>query len=77
MDGKRALGWCCGFDEVSEVFAVRVVGGGKVTLPLAVRELVGIEDDDYVRLSIVEVIKKKKKTLKERGQEVRTKSESS
>ena len=51
----------------SEVFVARVVGGGKVTIPLAVRELVGIEDDDYVRLRIVEVIKGKKKTLKNAG----------
>jgi len=50
----------CGLGGVGEVFVARVVGGGKVTIPLAVREVVGIEDDDYVRLSIVEVIKKKK-----------------
>jgi len=53
--------------EVGEVFLARVVGGGKVTIPLAVRELLGIEDDDYVRLRIVEVIKGKKKTLKNAG----------
>jgi len=60
----------CGLGEVGgvgEVFVARVVGGGKVTIPLAVRELVGIEDDDYVRLRIVEVIKGKKKTLKNAG----------
>ena len=33
--------------------------GGKVTIPLLVREVLKIEEGDYVRVSISEVIKKK------------------
>jgi len=40
-------------------FAVRVVAGGKVTIPLLVREVLKIKEGDYVRISINEVIKKK------------------
>ena len=38
---------------------VRVFQGGKVTVPKRLRELVGVEDGDYVRLALVEVIKPK------------------
>jgi len=37
----------------------RVVAGGKVTIPLLVREVLKIEEGDYVRVSINQVIKKK------------------
>ncbi|NIR87326.1 hypothetical protein GWO13_07065 [Candidatus Bathyarchaeota archaeon] len=43
-----------------EEFVARVFGGGKVTVPKRVRELLGVEDGDYVRLSLVEVIKRKR-----------------
>ena len=38
---------------------VRVFQGGKVTIPKRVRELLGVEDGDYVRVGVVEVIKRK------------------
>ena len=44
---------------VGEVFVARVVAGGKVTIPLLVREVLKIEEGDYVRVSINQVIKKK------------------
>jgi len=37
----------------------RVFGGGKVTIPELVREVLKIEEGDYVRVSISQVIKKK------------------
>ena len=36
----------------------RVFGGGKVTIPVRVRELLGIRDGDYVRLEVLEVIRR-------------------
>jgi AbrB family looped-hinge helix DNA binding protein len=42
-----------------EQFVVRVFQGGKVTIPKRVRELLGVEDGDYVRLGVVEVIEPK------------------
>lgn len=44
-----------------EQFVARVFQGGKVTIPKRLRELLGIEDGDYVRLGVVEVIKPKVK----------------
>jgi bifunctional DNA-binding transcriptional regulator/antitoxin component of YhaV-PrlF toxin-antitoxin module len=44
---------------VVEEFVVRVFKGGKVTVPKRLRELFGVEDGDYVRLGLVEVMKKK------------------
>lgn len=44
-----------------EVFVVRVFAGGKVTVPKRVRDLHGIQDGDYIRLSLVEVVKKKER----------------
>jgi len=44
-----------------EQFVARVFQGGKVTVPKRLRELLGIEDGDYVRLSVVEVIRLKSK----------------
>lgn len=45
--------------ELAEEFVVRVFGGGKVTIPKRVRELLDVGDGDYVRLSLVEVVKRK------------------
>lgn len=36
---------------------VRVFAGGKVTVPRRLRELFGVEDGDYVRLVLTEVLK--------------------
>jgi len=36
----------------------KVVAGGKVTVPLRLRDLLHIQDGDYLRLTITEVIKK-------------------
>jgi bifunctional DNA-binding transcriptional regulator/antitoxin component of YhaV-PrlF toxin-antitoxin module len=41
-----------------EEFVVRVFKGGKVTVPKRLRELFSVEDGDYVRLALVEVLKK-------------------
>jgi bifunctional DNA-binding transcriptional regulator/antitoxin component of YhaV-PrlF toxin-antitoxin module len=41
-----------------EEFVVRVFKGGKVTVPKRLRELFGVEDGDYVRLALVEVLKR-------------------
>ena len=46
---------------VVEEFVVRVFAGGKVTVPRRLRELLGVEDGDYVRLALVEVLKKDEK----------------
>jgi len=43
---------------VVEEFVVRVFKGGKITVPKRLRELFGVEDGDYVRLALVEVMKK-------------------
>ena len=42
-----------------EQFVARVFQGGKVTVPKRVRELLDVRDGDYVRLGVVEVIKRK------------------
>ena len=44
-----------------EQFVAKVFQGGKVTVPKRLRELLGVEDGDYVRLALVEVIKPKVK----------------
>jgi len=44
-----------------EIFAARVLRDGKVTIPKRLRELLDVEDGDYVRLSVVEVIKREEK----------------
>jgi hypothetical protein len=41
-----------------ERFVAKVFGGGKVTIPVRVRELLGIGDGDYVRLEVLEVIRR-------------------
>jgi len=43
---------------IMEEFVVRVFTGGKVTVPKQLRELLGIQDGDYVRLALLEVLKK-------------------
>ena len=49
------------FGGCLEQFVARVFQGGKVTVPKRLRELLGIQDGDYVRLGIVEVVKPKVK----------------
>lgn len=46
---------------VGEVFVARVLVGGKVTVPLLVRDVLRIEEGDYVRVAITEVIKRQGK----------------
>ena len=46
---------------VVERFVARVLQGGKVTIPKRLRELLGVEEGDYVRLDLVEVIEVKQK----------------
>ena len=41
-----------------EEFVVRVFKGGKVTVPKRLRELFGVEDGDYVRLALLDVVKR-------------------
>ena len=41
-----------------EEFVARVFTNGKVTVPKQLRERFGVEDGDYVRLAMVEVLKK-------------------
>ena len=41
---------------VLERFVAKVLQGGKVTIPRRVRELLDVNDGDYVRLDLVEVI---------------------
>lgn len=41
-----------------EEFVVRVFKGGKVTVPKRLREIFSVADGDYVRLALVEVLKK-------------------
>jgi bifunctional DNA-binding transcriptional regulator/antitoxin component of YhaV-PrlF toxin-antitoxin module len=43
---------------VVEVFVARVFGGGKVTVPRRLREVLGVVDGDYVRMAVVEVVKR-------------------
>ena len=43
---------------MKERFMARVIGGGKVTIPVRIREVLGIRDGDYVRLELVEVLRK-------------------
>lgn len=38
---------------------VRVFRNGKVTVPKRLRELLGVDDGDYLRLAVVEVLKKR------------------
>ena len=41
-----------------EEFVARVFSGGKVTVPKQLRERFNLEEGDYVRLSLVEVLKR-------------------
>ncbi len=47
----------------------KVVGDGKVTIPLRIRDLMNIEDGDYARITITETIKKTRdrKTVKKKN----------
>jgi bifunctional DNA-binding transcriptional regulator/antitoxin component of YhaV-PrlF toxin-antitoxin module len=45
-------------EGVGEAFVVRVFKGGKVTVPVHVREVAGVVDGDYVRLELVEVLRR-------------------
>jgi bifunctional DNA-binding transcriptional regulator/antitoxin component of YhaV-PrlF toxin-antitoxin module len=53
--------WVFGLWFVLERFVARVLQGGKVTIPKRLRELLGVEDGDYLRLGLVEVIDIKKR----------------
>jgi bifunctional DNA-binding transcriptional regulator/antitoxin component of YhaV-PrlF toxin-antitoxin module len=44
-----------------EEFVVRVFKGGKVTVPKRLRDLFSVDDGDYIRLALVEVLKKEPK----------------
>jgi len=54
-----------GLGEAGEVFVARVVAGGKVTIPLLVREVLKIEAGNYARVNINQVIKKKQQQRQE------------
>jgi len=41
-----------------EVFVARVIADGRVTVPQRVRDVLGVKKGDYLRVSIIEVIKK-------------------
>lgn len=41
-----------------EEFVVKVFKDGKITVPKRLRDLFGVEDGDYFRLALVEVLKK-------------------
>lgn len=53
---------------VEEVFVAKVMGCGRVTIPLGVRDVSGLKEGYYVRLSLIEVIGPKKKI--KRGMEL-------
>jgi len=48
-------------NSVDEVFVARVIADGKVTVPRRVRDVLGIEIGDYVRVAVTEVIKRQGK----------------
>jgi len=56
--------WSRVWVKLVECLWLRVVAGGKVTIPLLVCEVLKIEAGDYVRLNINQVIKKKQKEEK-------------
>jgi bifunctional DNA-binding transcriptional regulator/antitoxin component of YhaV-PrlF toxin-antitoxin module len=45
-------------EVVLEEFVARVFKDGKITVPKHLRDLCGVADGDYVRLGLVEVLKK-------------------
>jgi len=57
--GLVGLGVCVVL--VQEAFMARVVADGRVTVPKHIRDFLGIEVGDYVRVAVTEVIKTKKK----------------
>jgi hypothetical protein len=58
---------------VGEVFVARVVAGGKVTVPRRLRDVLNLEEGDYVRVTITEVIKRKQEERKGKHRKERTK----
>lgn len=51
---------------VGDVFVARVTASGKVTVPRRLRDVLNLEDGDYVRVTIIEVIKRKQPERKVR-----------
>jgi bifunctional DNA-binding transcriptional regulator/antitoxin component of YhaV-PrlF toxin-antitoxin module len=49
---------------LGDVFVARVIAGGKVTVPRRLRDVLNLEDGDYVRVTITEVMKRKKQERK-------------
>jgi hypothetical protein len=49
---------------VGEVFVARVIAGGKVTVPRRLRDVLNLEERDYVRVTITEVMKRKQQERK-------------
>ena len=49
---------------VGEVFVARVIAGGKVTVPRRLRDVLNLEEGDYVRVTINEVMKRKQQERK-------------
>lgn len=43
--------------KVDFEFEAKVIGGGRITIPLEFRELYGIEVGDRVRVRVIEIIK--------------------
>jgi len=66
LDAWFGLG-VCGVGGVGEVFVARVIADGKVTVPRRVRDVLGIEKGDYVRVTITEVIKERKQRQREKA----------
>jgi bifunctional DNA-binding transcriptional regulator/antitoxin component of YhaV-PrlF toxin-antitoxin module len=52
---------------MGEVFVARVIADGKVTVPHRVRDVLGIEIGDYVRVTVTEVIKRQEQRKGERA----------
>jgi bifunctional DNA-binding transcriptional regulator/antitoxin component of YhaV-PrlF toxin-antitoxin module len=46
---------------VEERFVARVTRDGRVTIPLRVRDVLGVRDGDYIRMTVTEIVKKKSK----------------
>jgi bifunctional DNA-binding transcriptional regulator/antitoxin component of YhaV-PrlF toxin-antitoxin module len=50
-----------------EEFVVRVFKSGKVTIPKHLRTLYDVSDEDYVRLALMEVLKRSRVAIGSRG----------
>jgi len=44
---------------VEETFVTRLAKYGRVTIPQCVRDILGVETGDYIRITVAEIIKKK------------------